>query len=310
LIITLKLFDMSLRYTLDQLQTFVAVAETGSFSAAGRALNRVQSAISYTVGQLELAIDAELFDRDGRRPRLTKAGERLLHEARLVLTQARALAECAHSLSGGDEAELRVIVDALYPTNLLYDALAAMAQRFPHTLVRLSSGLMNDVAEAVLSGHAELGICNFTGESVGELQAHYLGTVALAPVCAASHPLARSSEHTPTALLEQYIQVVHTERDAAGSADQGVIAPRTWRVTDLGAKTNLIRRGVGWGSLPLGLVAPDIAASTLVRLHPQVWSPDGHHLPMHAITRNGATRGRALAWLCKHLGAEDARLRT
>ena len=63
MIILLKLFDMSLRYTLDQLQTFVAVAETGSFSAAGRALNRVQSAISYTVGQLELAIDAELFDQ-------------------------------------------------------------------------------------------------------------------------------------------------------------------------------------------------------------------------------------------------------
>tara|TARA_B100000676_G_scaffold181432_1_gene178129 strand:+ start:3726 stop:3860 length:135 start_codon:yes stop_codon:yes gene_type:complete len=42
----IKLSDLSLRYVLDQLQTFVAVAEAGSFSAAGHALNRVQSAIS------------------------------------------------------------------------------------------------------------------------------------------------------------------------------------------------------------------------------------------------------------------------
>ena len=54
----IKLSDLSLRYVLDQLQTFVAVAEAGSFSAARHALNRVQSAISCMVGKFELAIDA------------------------------------------------------------------------------------------------------------------------------------------------------------------------------------------------------------------------------------------------------------
>src|SRR5689334_16060920 len=99
-------------YSLDQLAGFLAVVEEGSFSAAGRKLGRVQSAISYGIAQLESALDMQLFDRNGHTPVLTDAGHRLAAEAKLVLAQARDLAEVAARLRAGIEPELRVVVDA------------------------------------------------------------------------------------------------------------------------------------------------------------------------------------------------------
>src|SRR5690606_19458178 len=99
-------------YSLDQLAGFLAVVEEGSFSAAGRRLGRVQSAISYGIAQLESALGTQLFERGGHTPKLTDAGHRLAAEARLVLGQARELAECAAALRSGTEPELRVVVDA------------------------------------------------------------------------------------------------------------------------------------------------------------------------------------------------------
>ncbi|MFC6573627.1 LysR family transcriptional regulator [Pseudomonas brassicacearum] len=57
--------------SLDQLRTFVAAVDEGSFSAAARKLNRVQSAVSGWVSGLEDQIGVTLFDRSGRFPKLT-----------------------------------------------------------------------------------------------------------------------------------------------------------------------------------------------------------------------------------------------
>ena len=58
--------------TLDQLRTFIAAAEEGSFSAAGRKLRRAQSVVSQTLANLEGQLGVRLFDRSGRYPRLTE----------------------------------------------------------------------------------------------------------------------------------------------------------------------------------------------------------------------------------------------
>src|SRR6267142_2478242 len=60
--------------TLDQLRTFIAAAEEGSFSAAGRKLGRAQSVVSKTLANLEAQLGVKLFDRSARYPRLTDEG--------------------------------------------------------------------------------------------------------------------------------------------------------------------------------------------------------------------------------------------
>ena len=71
--------------SLDQLRTFIAAAEEGSFSAAGRKLRRAQSVVSQTMANLEGQLRVSLFDRSARYPVLTEQGQALLREAKAVV---------------------------------------------------------------------------------------------------------------------------------------------------------------------------------------------------------------------------------
>ena len=63
------------------------IDRAGSFAAAARELGKVLSALTYSVRQLEDALDVLLFDRRSRQAQLTAAGEELLREGRLLLQQ-------------------------------------------------------------------------------------------------------------------------------------------------------------------------------------------------------------------------------
>ncbi len=101
--------------TLDQLRVLVAIAEAGSFSAAGRELRRAQSAISQAVSNLEAIQGVELFDRRGHRPRLTDVGRVLVDQARSVLASATRFEAIAASTRAGVEPELTIAIDPLAP---------------------------------------------------------------------------------------------------------------------------------------------------------------------------------------------------
>jgi len=288
-------------WSLDQLTAFVTEVEEGSFSAAGRRLGRVQSAVSYAIGQLEEGLGSQLFDRSGRTPTLTRAGRRLAAEARLVLAQARDLSEAAARLQEGIEPVLRVVVDVIYPQERLVDTCRAFQQAFPSTTLRLESALLDDAVEAVRSGRADLGACNLAGATPAGLSLAWLGTVPVVPVCAPEHELAHAQPPHRESLLRSHVQIVQTERLQAPTQDQGVLAARTWRVSDMGLKLDLIRRGTGWGSLPLDLVHDDLQAGRLVRLHPEPWPDGGHVLPLHAVTQQDTALGRAGQWFRERL---------
>ena len=71
------------------LRSFVAIAETGSFTAAARRVSRTQSAVSMQIKRLEETLGRELFSRDGRTVELTPDGEVLLGHARRILAVHR-----------------------------------------------------------------------------------------------------------------------------------------------------------------------------------------------------------------------------
>ncbi|MUO79957.1 LysR family transcriptional regulator [Agrobacterium vitis] len=90
----------------DALASFVAVAETGSFTAAAERLGRTQAAVSMAIGKWEERLDLRLFDRGHRRVTLTPIGERLLGYARRI----RAIEDeaLATLLEGRNESRVRL----------------------------------------------------------------------------------------------------------------------------------------------------------------------------------------------------------
>jgi len=252
-------------FSLDQLRTFVAAADTGSFSAAGRRLGRAQSVVSQTLANLEGLIGVTLFDRTGRYPVLTEHGRALLEQARIVASSMDQFKARARGLADGLEPELSVVVNVLFPTHVLTEAIAAFQVRFPETPLRISVEGLGAVLELVLDGSCAFGIRGPLGTAHPDLSSEYLLQVGYEMVAAPSHPLAHIRGPIPTKVLSQYVQLVLSDRSKLTEGrDMRVFAPRTWRLYDLGAKHALLKAGLGWGGMPVDTIREDLDRGLLV----------------------------------------------
>src|ERR1700733_5963497 len=118
--------------TLDQIAVFLAIVESGSFTAAARKLGRATSVISYAIANLETQLGVALFTRAGaRRPRLTEAGRAILSDSRGIALALDGLLAKARGLTQGLEAEVALVVDVMLPTKRLVPALGEFSRKFP-----------------------------------------------------------------------------------------------------------------------------------------------------------------------------------
>src|SRR5882672_12550046 len=144
--------------SLDQLRMFIAAAETGSFSAAGRKLRRAQSLVSQTVANLEAQLEVRLFDRAKKYPRLTGAGQALLVDAKAVLDRMDGFKARARTMAEGLEPELSVVVDVMYNMSALTDAVGFFRKTYPNTPLRLYVEALGGVIQPVLDGRCRFGV--------------------------------------------------------------------------------------------------------------------------------------------------------
>ena len=124
---------MSALLDVDQLKTFVAIADMGSFTRAAEAVHKTQSAVSMQMKKLEERVTRPLFERDGRASRLTEDGERLLDFARrIVRLNVEALSSFADAELAG---RVRLGVPDDYADRYLPEILARFSQSNPRVEV-------------------------------------------------------------------------------------------------------------------------------------------------------------------------------
>jgi DNA-binding transcriptional LysR family regulator len=293
--------------TLDQLRIFIAAADEGSFSAAGRKLRRAQSVISQTLANLEGQFGVKLFDRTRRRPVLTPQGQVLLTHARTVAGDVDRLKAHAKSLSGGLEPELSIAVDAMFPMATLTAAVMAFHAAFPLTPLRLYAETLGAVMQSVLDGRSTLGLSGELAMAPPLFTQEPILRVPLIHVTSPLHPLANYGRPIPTNELTKHIQLVLTDRSTMTQGrDLGVLSQRTWRLADLGAKHAFLRAGLGWGSMPEELVRSDLSRGSLVRIVVEDL-PQGIAISMRAVYRSDAPPGIAGRWFIEQLkeGSKD-----
>ena len=283
--------------TLDQLSIFAAVADCGGFSAAARRLKRSQSVLSYAIANLEDQLQVKLFERRGtRQPRLTEAGTALLMDARRVLSGLDGLRARTRALQQGVEAEVVVAVDPTVPTQVLSPLLSAFEEDFPTVDIRLHVGAIGVVHDQVARQIAHVGFGGEPNRGDGQVVLQPMGFASLVPVAAPSHPLARAQPPIPRSVARQYTQIVITDvTDQTRGRDFGVIADRTWRMTDMGLKHELTLAGLGWGGLPYAKVARDIDEGRLVRLDLEDYPTQ--QFPLVAMHHVARPPGPATLWM-------------
>ena len=151
--------------TPEALSMMDTIARTGSFAAAAREMGKVPSALTYSVRQLEDALDVLLFDRSSRQAQLTPAGTELLVEGRRLLQEVDAVANRVRRVASGWESELSIVVDDLIATTTIFELVEAFCSvrvegqaRGPGTRLRLGNEVLAGTWEALLSGRADLAI--------------------------------------------------------------------------------------------------------------------------------------------------------
>lgn len=287
--------------TLDQLRILVTIVDTGSFSAAGRKLGRVQSAISQAIATLESVQGVALFDRSGRRPTLTETGRVLVEQARLVLASAERFEAVASSTRAGVEPELIIAIDPLVPTAPLIESLRALGDAFPNLPVSFSTEGLGGSLRRLRSGSAALGICLLLPEVPDDVTAYPLLSIGMQPVVAPSHPLASLDRPATRDDLEQHIQLVLSDPVDPGAESYGLSSARLWRFVDLGRRMDFLIAGFGWCRMPEHLIAAPIAAGLLQPL-PLAKDPTPREgLAIHAAHMRNRAPGPAGRWLLADL---------
>jgi len=290
------------RISLDQLRTFIAAADEGSFSAAARKLGRAQSAVSDLIANLEGQLGVTLFDRSGRYPKLTREGQVLLGDACAVVSDVDGLKARASGMASGLEPELSAVLDVLFPIDAITESAKEFRERFPRTPLRLYVEALGGAYQPILDGRAAFGVVAALPMQPPSLASEKLPAVAFAIVAARDHPLAALTGTIPRREVAKHVQLVLTDRTSLSDGREfGVMSPSTWRLADLFAKHAFLLEGLGWGGMPLHLVEEDIASGRLVALDIEDVPGDGLVLPMSVVYPASAPPGPAGRWLIERL---------
>ena len=294
-----------MKITFDLLQIIDAIDRHGSFTAAAAALHRVPSALSHAVAKLEDELGVTLFERVGRRAVLNEAGRTLLDDGRHLLRAASDLERRVQRIADGWEAELRIALDAIIPSERLFPLLQAFYAAGHSTQIRIAGEVLGGTWDALATGRADLAI-GAPGDSPARsgIASRPLGVssdfvFAVAP----GHPLAGWSGPIPSSeLLRHRAVVIADTSQELDTRTVGLIEGQdVLRVPDIRAKANAQVAGLGIGHLPRWLAAPDIAAGRLVE---KPLAEVRQELPINIAWRSQQV-GRALAWFLERL-ADDA----
>jgi DNA-binding transcriptional LysR family regulator len=173
-----------------QLETFLAVAQTGSFSGAAKVMHRTQPAISQLVRKLELEIGEPLFDRSSRDGMLTDAGKVLQEYATKMLNLRREAHASLEELRQFQRGTL-VIAANEFTSLYLLPVLEEFRRFSPMIKVSVRRSLASSIAEQVLDHTVEMGVLSFRPDDP-LLQSVVVFRDELVFVVPASHPLAKA----------------------------------------------------------------------------------------------------------------------
>jgi DNA-binding transcriptional LysR family regulator len=148
---------------LKQLEIFVAVAETGSFSRGAELTYLTQSTVSQHISALETEAGIKLLDRTGRGALLTDGGKILLHHAHLVLSGVSEAERALKNYRGMTDIHLQVGCSTLPSDYLIPQALPLLFQRIPGLKLTVPRGDSSDILAMLAREDISLGVvgCRF-----------------------------------------------------------------------------------------------------------------------------------------------------
>ena len=171
-----------------QLNTFVTVIDEGGFTQAARKLFITQPAVSWQIKAMEKELESVLIERSERDVLLTKAGEILYRNAKIILEQHQALSEELEQFKSYEYANLRVAASTIPGEYILPEQIKHFKKAHNNINIKLYISDSKEVIEKVLSGAVSFGITGAKPEHP-ELMTEFYREDRLKLICAVDYPV-------------------------------------------------------------------------------------------------------------------------
>lgn len=279
--------------TLKQLESFVWVADLGSFRAAAERLNTTQPNISARIAGLEATLGVKLMERDAGSVRLTPRGAQLLDHARRVLRETESLLQAA----GGEalfDGVLRLGVTEMIVHSWLRDFLRAFRARFAKVSVELTVDMSETLERALFDRRIDLALQNapFARNASGDVALGRYGLIWVAAPRLGLHGRALSREALAAQPILTHARGTRQHDQVAAHFRAGA---RLVPSSNLAAGLQMAMQGMGVAALPWTMVTREVTGGDLVRLD-YGWAPeplqfharfDTRTAPAHVATAAG-----------------------
>lgn len=252
----------------ETLRVIQLVARHQSITTAAEQLNKVPSAISYTIRKTEEALGAELFVRKGRYIELTPAGRYFIEHSRTIIGDMEALRRNTVLIHDGVERELTVAVNNIIPTSILVELIRDFELQFSSTTLTVSLEVYNGCWDALYNQRADLVIgAPHAVPSTEGIISEPFGQLEWDFVVSPQHPLAGELHPLENNELRQYPAICIRDTSVNFTPLQAWLleGQKPIFVPDFTTAIALIEQNVGIGYIPHHLALPRLNSGTLLK---------------------------------------------
>ncbi|PLV17817.1 LysR substrate-binding domain-containing protein [Pseudomonas guariconensis] len=273
--------------TLRQIRHFIAVAETGSISAAAQAVFISQSTLTAAIQQLEQDLEVSLFNRHAKGMTLTHQGHQFLRQAHLILATVDNAKRSMRQSTGEIRGQLTIGVSSLVAGYYLADILTRFQRAYPNVSIRVTEDERPYIEHLLVSGEIDVGVLILSHlEDKHALQTEVLTHSPHRLWLPAQHPLLELDEITLADVAREpliQLNVDEIDRTAQRIWSQASLRPQiALRTASTEAVRSLVAAGLGLALQPDMTYRP--------------WSLEGDIIEARALVDLNQTLDVGLAW--------------
>src|SRR5678815_2350535 len=253
-----------------QLRAFVAIAESGTFTAGALRVHVTQAAISMQIRQLETEIGAKVFVRAPRHVILTEAGEQLLRRARHILREHDAALDEIAELAGAERGRLRIgSASAMVLTDQLPAILRDVRAQHPAADISVTSGTSEALVEQILAGEVDIAFVSLPVDVRG-IKTERLSDDQLVAIASPRHKLAKQRTISAYTLAGERLILGERGGNTRRLIDQffaqaGVTLHVAMELSRQQAIKRMVEEDMGVGIVPLQSVKEEVDKGKLIR---------------------------------------------
>jgi DNA-binding transcriptional LysR family regulator len=253
-----------------QLRAFVAIAESGTFTAGALRVHVTQAAISMQIRQLETEIGARVFVRAPRHVILTEAGEQLLRRARHILREHDAALDEIAELAGAERGRLRIgSASAMVLTEQLPAILKELRKQHPAAEIAVTSGTSEVLVDQILAGEVDVAFVSLPVDVRG-IKTERLSEDQLVAIASPQHKLAKQRTISAYTLAGERLILGERGGNTRRLIDQffaqaGVTLHVAMELSRQQAIRRMVEEDMGVGIVPLQSVKEEVDKGKLIR---------------------------------------------